>query len=51
MKSILGFTAPKEVDAQTVIPEMAETVKRMRCLVKVKFPNIKSWITSTMGSR
>ena len=40
MKSILGFTAPKEEENQTVIPELADAVKPVRCMVKVKFPYI-----------
>lgn len=40
MKSILGFTVPKEREIQTVIPEMEETIVPRKSLVEIKFPGI-----------
>ena len=40
MKNILGFTMPTEGENQAVLPKKAETMKPIRCMVKIRFPGI-----------
>lgn len=40
MKSILGFTAPKEREVQTMISEMEDTLAPAKALVEIKFLGI-----------